>query len=40
MNFISDDAGNYECFAQNQIGMDKTSAMLIIPGDKRGYRIY
>lgn len=37
---ISDDAGVYECVAQNPLGADATRAELIIPGDKRGFRVY
>lgn len=37
---IIDDAGTFECVAQNQLGADSTSAVLIIPGDKRGFRVY
>jgi titin len=39
LNFIPDDAGVYECVAQNPIGADATRAELIIPGDKRSFRI-
>lgn len=35
-----DDAGTYECVAQNPIGADATRAVLMVPGDKRGFRIY
>ncbi|XP_070494833.1 titin isoform X6 [Chironomus tepperi] len=35
-----DDAGTFECIAQNNMGTDTTAAMLIIPGDKRGFRIF
>jgi hypothetical protein len=37
---LTDDAGTFECIAQNNLGAETTSAMLIIPGDKRGYRVY
>lgn len=37
---FSDDAGTYECVAQNPLGADSTRADLIIPGDKRGFRIF
>ena len=37
--FVPDDAGAFECVAQNPIGTDTTRAELIIPGDKRGFRI-
>lgn len=36
---LLDDAGTYECVAQNNLGSDVSRAMLIIPGDKRGYRV-
>lgn len=37
---FTDDAGTYECVAQNHLGSDTTNSLLIIPGDKRGFRIY
>lgn len=42
LNFLnlSDDAGSYECVAQNPLGADSTTAFLMVPGDKRGFRIY
>ena len=40
LSYFPDDAGTYECVAQNNMGTDTTAAMLIIPGDKRGFRIY
>lgn len=39
MNFL-DDAGTFECVAQNHLGTDTTRGLLIIPGDKRGFRMY
>lgn len=38
LNYLLDDAGTYECVAQNHLGTDSTCSLLIIPGDKRGYR--
>jgi hypothetical protein len=35
---FTDDAGVYSCAASNHLGIDKTSAELIIPGNKRGVR--
>ena len=36
--YSQDDAGTYECVAQNPLGTDSTRAILIIPGDKRSTR--
>lgn len=40
LKLLTDDAATYECVAQNPLGADSTSAVLMVPGDKRGFRIY
>lgn len=37
---ILDDAGTYECVAQNPLGANATRAVLMVPGDKRSSRIF